>query len=399
MGGTRSYGYGLALAVATMVAVACAADEDPNGNASGTSSTTASTDPTAGNTTEGPSGTGSATSAPGSSSGSSGVADASEGSDSSTGAGLPPGATPENLRIAFFGDHGLGSLSVETLQLVISEDAEALVILGDFDYDDDPTAWHEQLDVGLGTDFPVFAVAGNHDVDAWDGYREVIMDRRASIAQADCTGTIGEQEACTFQNLLLVLTAVGTMDPPGDQSHEDFIAEQLGSSESIWKVCGWHKNQNDMQVGEKGDEVGWDAYRRCMDFGAIIATGHEHSYSRTVNLTDLGNEEAGHGNLLGRDPAQLELAPGNTFVVVSGLGGTGIREYIEDQHDDDTWWATIYTSDYVMQYGDVVEGLPVVPGVFFVDFHVDGDPYKARAYFKSVLGDIVDEFEIQAEAP
>jgi hypothetical protein len=53
----------------------------------------------------------------------------------------------------------------------------------------------------------------------------------------------------------------------------------------------------------------------------------------------------------------------------------------------------------VVQNGEVVEGIPVVPGVLFVDFHVDGDPYKARAYFRSVLGDIVDEFEIQAEAP
>ncbi|MBC8070106.1 MAG: hypothetical protein IAG13_17355 [Deltaproteobacteria bacterium] len=31
------------------------------------------------------------------------------------------------------------------MQLVLAEDADFLVILGDFDYDDDPAAWHAQL--------------------------------------------------------------------------------------------------------------------------------------------------------------------------------------------------------------------------------------------------------------
>src|SRR5688500_20322805 len=62
--------------------------------------------------------------------------------------GAPAGATPENLRVAFFGDHGLGSESVATLELVISEDADFLVILGDFDYGDDPEARSEERRVG-----------------------------------------------------------------------------------------------------------------------------------------------------------------------------------------------------------------------------------------------------------
>jgi len=326
--------------------------------------------------------------------------DSSDGSSSAgsdTTGGPPAGATPENLRVAFFGDHGLGSESVATLELVISEDADFLVILGDFDYGDDPEAWHAQLDEGLGADFPMFAVAGNHDEAAWDGYRQVLMDRLAPIANAECDGEIGIQMSCNYQGIELVLSGVGTMDPPGDQSHEEFITERLGASEQIWKFCAWHKNQNDMQVGEKGNEVGWEAYQACQNAGAIVATGHEHSYSRTLTLTDIGNVEAGHGAT--GEHNIMQVAPGSNFVFVSGMGGVGIRDYNADQHDDDTWWSTFYTSDRYVREGEEIEGFEVELGVMFIDFYVDGDPYKAHAYFKTLTGEIIDEFDIFAAEP
>ncbi|HET6585220.1 MAG TPA: metallophosphoesterase, partial [Nannocystaceae bacterium] len=267
-----------------------------------------------------------------------GTGSSGAGGDEGTTGAPPTGATPENLRVAFFGDNGLGGESVETLQLVIAEDADMLVVLGDFDYDNDPTAWHEQIDEALGADFPLFAAAGNHDVSAWDGYREVLMERLAPIVDADCDGPIGEQMHCRVQGIDLFLSSVGTMDPPGDQSHEDWLAEGLAASPQIWRFCAWHKNQNDMQAGGKGNEVGWEAYRNCMNGGAIIATGHEHSYARTQTLTDLGNPESGHGAK--GEHHVMTVGTGSTFVFVSGLGGNEVRDYEEDLHDDDTWWST-----------------------------------------------------------
>jgi predicted phosphodiesterase len=306
---------------------------------------------------------------------------------------LPPGATPENLRVAFFGDHGLGSDSIATLELVRAENAEFLVILGDFDYIDEPTTWHEQLDEGLGPDFPMFAVAGNHDEAEWDGYREVLMDRLGPIVGAECDGEIGIQMDCEYQGIQLVLSGVGTMDPESDVSHEDFITQTLAESESIWKVCAWHKNQHDMQLGDKGDEVGWEAYQNCQAGGAIIATGHEHTYERTLTLTDVGNRKAGHGAV--GEPEVMQVGPGSTFVFVAGLGGVGIRDF-EPDHADDTWWATQYTSNVYVQNGDPIEDFTAEIGVLFIDFHVDGDPYKARGYFKNLAGEMIDEFEIYA---
>jgi hypothetical protein len=332
-------------------------------------------------------------------------ATAGSGSSDSTGAastGENPPATipPENLKVAFFGDNDNTSAAADVLQLVVEEGAEFVVVLGDFDYGDDPSGWHEQIDDNLGADFPLFAVPGNHDEDEWDGYREVLMDRRSAIADADCNGPFSEQEGCLYKGVFLALSSVGTLsEPSGAPDHEEFLAGTLAQTDAIWKICAWHKNQHDMQVGDKSNEVGWGAYEACQDGGAIIATGHEHSYARTMTLTDLGNAGNGHGAATASDPAVVEVGPGKNFVFVSGLGGRGVRDYASD-HDDDTWWASMYASDRYVLNGQEIDSFDDEwYGVLFIDFHVDGDPYKARGYFKTTTGEVLDEFVIFADHP
>ena len=158
-------------------------------------------------------------------------------------------------------------------------------------------------------------------------------------------------------------------------------------SEANWKICVWHKNQRAMQVGDKSNEVGWDAYEACRGGGAIIATAHEHSYARTKTLVNMPNR------LVSRDwpePDVLMVSPGSTFVVVAGLGGESIREQERCRpftypYGCDGEWARIYTSD---------QGAKA--GALFLTFHVDGDPRKARGYFKNVDGEIVDRFTVHA---
>jgi hypothetical protein len=197
--------------------------------------------------------------------------------------------------------------------------------------------------------------------------------------------------------VFFVLSAVGTLsEPSGAPDHEDFIADALAGSDSIWKICAWHKNQHDMQTGSKEDEVGWGAYQACQAEGAIIATGHEHSYSRTVTVTDLGNADADHGAVLG-DPSRVEVGAGKTFVFVSGLGGKDIRDF-HSEHEGSTWWASTYAENRLLKNGEEIESFDSeMYGVLFIDFHVDGDPYKAHAYFKTTSGEILDEFDIFAD--
>lgn len=304
--------------------------------------------------------------------------------------------TVPNLRVAFFGDHGLGAESEATLALVLSEGAALLVVLGDYDYVNDAAAWEEQLDAALPPEFPVLAVAGNHDVPAWDDYEAVLEDRLFAIQDAECAGEIGVQMACRFRGLDLLLSGVGTMDPASAVDHEDFLLQGLAGSDAIWKICAWHKNQHDMQTGGKTDEVGWEAYRICQAGGAIIATGHEHAYGRTRSLTALGDREQGHGAY--GSPEQMNVTPGSTFVFVSGLGGQSIRDF-ESDHEQDTWWASVLTSNRHVVNGTEVEDFTASAGVLFIDFHVDGDPRRARGWYKTIAGEVIDQFDIIAGDP
>ena len=126
-----------------------------------------------------------------------------------------------------------------------------------------------------------------------------------------------------------------------------------------------------MQAGGKGDETGWEVYERCREGGAIIATGHEHSYSRTHLLSDMENQT------IASTSDTLVLRDGESFVFVSGLGGASIR----DQERDGEWWATIYTSDQNANHG-----------ALFGVFGVEGREDLAYFFFKDIDGAIADEF-------
>ena len=43
---------------------------------------------------------------------------------------------------------------------------------GAFDYEDDPSAWENQINCILGLNFQYSASVGNHDVAAWNGANE-----------------------------------------------------------------------------------------------------------------------------------------------------------------------------------------------------------------------------------
>jgi hypothetical protein len=303
--------------------------------------------------------------------------------------------TQENLRIAFIGDQGTGGDAVAVLELVKSEGAAALAIAGDFDYDDNPGKWEEMMTSSLGADFPVFAVIGNHDKSKFDGgngYQSKIIKQLEAATNdgASCTGEPGRNSACSYKGFFIAMSGVDVLDNPDDS--EAYLREQLGANDAIWSVCMWHKNMTDMQAGDKGNETGWGVYQACQDEGAIIMTGHEHSYSRTLTLTNLGNDSDGHGAV--GEPTEMVVGPGSTYVSVVGLGGRNSRAYEEGIHGSDTWWASHYTSNYHLKNLEVIENSEAKASVLFIDFYVDGDPYRARAYYKNIDGEIVDEYEI-----
>jgi hypothetical protein len=275
------------------------------------------------------------------------------------------------------------------LRLVKSEGAHAVIHIGDFDYVENVDGWHAQIDAVLGPNFPYFASIGNHDVPSWpgpSGYQAGLQARLARIPGASCTGDLGVNSVCRYRGLMFVLSGVGTY---GDGT-EDYL-ESVIDAPDVWRLCVWHKNQHDMQVGGKLDEVGWRAYQICQTYGAPIVTAHEHSYGRTYALTAVGDGLVDHGFV--GSPNALVIDRGRTVVFQSGLGGHSYRLW---NGDDAPWWATIYASKkQVMNDVEIGVDKVVEYGALFIDFHVDEDPYLARGYFKTTGGKVVDEFSLR----
>lgn len=213
-----------------------------------------------------------------------------------------------------------------------------------------------------------------------------MLARLARVPDAECSGEYGVDTLCRFRGLTFVLSGVGTYGT----DHEAFLDSALAGSDAIFRLCIWHKNQHDMQVGAKTDEVGWPAYQICARHGVPVITGHEHSYARTRALAAIGDRGQEHGPL--GVPERLELAPGRTFVVVAGLGGRSARSRTVD-HATDTWWASIYAQDYQLQNG-TLEGTEttIAYGALFIEFNVAAEPHTARGYFKTVDGVTHDSF-------
>ncbi len=282
------------------------------------------------------------------------------------------------LMVAFIGDQGLKRGSLAVLRMIKQQGADMVLHQGDFDYRRNPDAWDAMINDILGEDFPYFASIGNHDRKAWGGprgYQAKLRARLARIEGARCSGNLGVRSACSYRGLFFILSGIGTeprkyRDEP---RHVAYIKDQLAKTDAAWRICSWHRNQRAMQLGGKGNDVGWQAYEACREGGAIVATAHEHSYSRTHLMASFKSQKvASRSNI-------LVLEKGKSFAFVSGLGGKNIR----DQERDGHWWAAKYTKDQGADHG-----------ALFCTFNANGDADRARCHFRDIRGRVPDRFEI-----
>jgi len=322
--------------------------------------------------------------------------------------------TAPNLKVAFIGDSGNGENFRAVLALIKDEGADLVMHQGDFDYDHDPQGWFATIDSILGPDFPFFASVGNHDVDSWpegcgdlDGcYVAFLKERMSRIGVTPDDPNLDDQMyTAEYQGLQMVFVGQ-TRTKAGDCSADPggyacYIRTQLADDNHIWKVCSWHENQQAMQVGSNGDEMGWGVYENCKDGGAIIATAHDHSYHRSKTLLSMRHpivDPTQHPVVDGvpSNPNSLRVAPGASFVFVSGLSGESMRAQkrclpTTYPYGCNFEWATVYSESQT-------KGVEKF-GALFIEFNVDGNPYKARGYFKNTEGGVIDLFDITASAP
>jgi len=286
-------------------------------------------------------------------------------------------AWPQSVKIAFTGDQGVGENARSVLQLIASEGTDLLMIQGDLGYDlNAASQWEANLNDTLGPNFPVVIVAGNHENFEWPLYQSLTRQRIDRAGGLSCNGDVGVKSTCQFANIDIVQVAPGIDEiggVSGDDNYADFIRSSFAGDSGRWRICSWHKNQNALQTGDKGDSTGWDVYDACLDAGAMVVVAHEHAYARTFLLNDFENQTVVHTD------TDMTLQSGQSFVAVSGLGGRDPRP----QQRGGDWWASIYTTS---QGG--------THGAMFCEFDSD----IAECYFKAIDGSVPDQFTLHLGA-
>lgn len=292
-------------------------------------------------------------------------------------------ASIKPIRVAFIGDQGLSLQAKQVLELIKKEGSELIIHQGDFDYADNPLLWEKQVNEILGKDFAYVASAGNHDSDHWfkkNGYQQLLEKRAQRIPALDCEGVHGVNAVCLYRDLVVVTSGVGSV---GKGTYK-FLKKTLKKYDHHpWKICSWHKQQRAYQVGSKTSAVPWKYYKACRQHGAIIAQGHEHSYSRTHTMSHFRKIK-----VFDFEP-DLKVGQGLSFAFTNGLGGAEIRpQALCKKPTQCPQWANIYTK---------TQGAK--PGALFCTFNKSGHPHQAQCYFKNIDGDVIDDFRIQNLLP
>ena len=276
-------------------------------------------------------------------------------------------------KVAFIADQGNNSNANAVLTLIQNEGTDLLLIQGDLGYKENAaTQWDANLTNALGRDFPVLTVVGNHENFEWPLYQKLIKERVVRNSKLDCIGNTGVKAKCRFGNIDIVQVAQGVTEVAGvksDDSYDDYIRSSFSTSGQRWRICSWHKNQKDMQPAEKRDSTGWTIYDACLDAGAMIAMGHAHAYSRTHLLSNFEEKT------IVSKSSDMTLKAGQSFAVVSGLGG---RDVVEQKNDGD-WFGSIYTASQGATHG-----------ALFCSFDIT----TADCYFKAIDGAIPDRFTL-----
>ncbi|KAI9221254.1 hypothetical protein BC828DRAFT_84597 [Blastocladiella britannica] len=282
----------------------------------------------------------------------------------------------KKFKLALTADTSLGSDTKAVYNLIKQEGADAVIIAGDLDYQDAPSKFIKQLDSVL-PNTPAIIAIGNHDLAKWssssNGYASAIAARYKRLGMEKyCTGDVGVKSVCKIGGITVVASGVGTRG----SGHEAFIDSALGAADPAdWKICTWHKNQATMQPGDKSDEVGWGAYKACLDHGAFVMTGHCHAYARSHLLSSFQNQAVISTG------GTLALRPGQSAVAVVGLGGRDL--YGGGASSDAPWWAKTVTADTDDQ----------AFGAMFCTFNPDGaSPQTAKCETKTIDGKVLDSF-------
>ena len=184
------------------------------------------------------------------------------------------------------------------------------------------------------------------------------------------------------------------------------VFQSDAAKNATWRICVWHKNQRAYQTGDKRDETGYDVYDVCRRHGALIFTGHEHSYSRTRLMSNFFTKQmvptadtTSMGDNNNNNHYQhMDIKPGQTFAAVIGTGGYGIRPW-RDGLEKNPWWAVTASADNGLQYGAMLceFGGPSAAGGGASGVG-QGKAARAECRYQDINGRVWDQFSLTSVA-
>lgn len=286
-----------------------------------------------------------------------------------------------SVRVAMFGDSGLQMPAIEVLRMIRRWRADFVLHAGDFDYVDSPYLFKRLINEELGSTFPYFGVVGNHDVPMWSEYKQDLITRlQQTNMTRNCRGDYGVNMVCRVNGVLFVLSGVGTLGA----GHEQFMEAALKANKDVrWKICVWHKNQRAYQLGRKADETGYAVYDICRKHGALILTGHEHSYARTHPMKSFERMQMANSRNLNLTNL-VRIKQGQTIAFVSGIGGREPRPWANEARMN-SWWAAVGAQ----QTG-------IKQGALLCEFRL-GNSSMAKCKFRDYEDTIWDDFTLVSQ--
>lgn len=250
-------------------------------------------------------------------------------------------------KIGFVGDTGARSNAKDTLDMFKDLGVDLVVHLGDLDYEDDPNKMEDLLDDTLGPNFPVLYIIGNHDINNWTEYIALNKKRIEKTSAADiyCEGNQGVSGYCIYKGVFIEMIGYGTLCD--SSQHLETARRNLQSTpQADWRVCAWHKVHSSFQLGSESTEVSLKMYNTCIEEGAIVMTGHNHSYGRTKPIRDAETKSVS---------SSYSLRKGKTLIFLNGVGGRALYSG-NDEYYKNPWWDITYTatSNPRAEHGGVV---------------------------------------------
>lgn len=246
-------------------------------------------------------------------------------------------------RLAFFGDSTTTDHAKSVLQMIKNNDVDAIIHLGDLDYDYNPPAMEEHINSVFSEEYPYIYIIGNHETEVWNQYQQNNYNRllnQSGDIKIYCKGNHGVQSYCLVNGIEIILSGIDILC----DNHESYISNKLQESNAKWKICGWHKNHSSFQLSDKTDEVGLSMYQNCINHGALIMTAHSHIYARTYPITNAEYKTITN---------DYTVFPGQSMIFSIGTGGAGLSSE-KNNNRSNFWWNAAFTRDHLLEVGALI---------------------------------------------